>query len=248
MAFDLLGLGFAGIVLMAYVLQAITGFGSTVIALSIGLIWYSIDELLPFLIFTNILFTSVLVYQYKNNIHKYLALNVVLPGMLIGTLIGYFIKNHIDEIFLKQLLGVIITWISIIELRRLFTRIQSVEHSAVKSKILTFTAGLSHGIFASGGPLLVYAISGYKINKTQFRATVVVCLFVLNCILTGAYLVDGRLQPVLPFVVAALPLILITVKLGNAIHNVVNEEHFKKVIFILLLISGINLVFARYLN
>lgn len=248
MAFDLLGLGFACIILMAYVLQTITGFGSTVVALSLGAIWYSIDELLPFLIFTNILFTSFLAYKNRRYIHKHLALNIVLPGMLIGTVLGYLIKSYLDDELLKKILGLLIVWVSSLELWRLYKDQIPIMHSTIKSRLLTLLAGLSHGIFASGGPLLVYAIAGFNVNKAQFRATVVVCLFVLNCILTIAFLLDGRLQPVLPFVVAAIPLILIAVKAGNYIHNFVNEELFKKGIFILLLLSGINLMVGCHLT
>jgi uncharacterized membrane protein YfcA len=248
MGFDLIGLAFAFIVLFAFTVQAVSGFGSTVIALSLGAIWYGLDQLLPFLIFSNILFTSVLAYKNRHHINKDLAFRVVLPGMLLGTVIGYFIKPYLNEIILEQMLGVLIIFISILELWRLLHRNESIPHSKVKSRLLTLFAGLSHGVFASGGPLLVYSIAGFKVDKHQFRATVLVCLFVLNCLLAFAFLIDGRLQPVLPFVLAAIPIIFIAMKVGNILHDYVNEEHFKKGVFIFLLLSGINLLVARHLT
>jgi uncharacterized membrane protein YfcA len=248
MAFDVLGLAFAFIVLVAFTIQTITGFGSTVIALSLGAIWYGLDQLLPFLIFSNILFSSVLAYQNRQHINKDLAINVVLPGMLLGTVIGYFIKPYFNEMLLKQLLGVLIIIISSLELWRLYYGKQSNLHSKFKARLLTLFAGLSHGIFASGGPLLVYSIAGFKVDKHQFRATVVVCLFALNCLLAVAFLIDGRLQPVLPFVLAVIPIIFVAMKVGNTLHGYVNEDNFKKVVFIFLLFSGINLAASPYLT
>jgi uncharacterized membrane protein YfcA len=248
MAFDLLGLVFAFIVLIAFTIQTITGFGSTVIALSLGAIWYGLDQLLPFLIFTNILFSSVLAYQNRQHINKNLAIKIVLPGMLLGTVIGYFIKPYFNEILLKQLLGVLILIISSLELWRIYHGNQAILHSKLKARLCTLFAGLSHGIFASGGPLLVYSIAGFKVNKYQFRATVVVCLFALNCLLAVAFLIDGRLQPVLPFVLVVIPVIFIAMKVGNVLHGYVNEDNFKKVVFIFLLFSGINLAASPYLT
>lgn len=246
MAFDWLWMVFSIVILMAYTVQAITGFGSTVIALSIGVLWYSLDELLPFLIFSNILFSCVLVIKHKRHLNKYLAYRVVLPGMLMGLILGYLIKPYVDEGLLKQLLGLLIIWVSVLELWRLTRKSRARLIEGNKSRLLTLIAGLSHGLFASGGPLLVYTIAGHKVDKTQFRSTVVVCLFVLNCILSTAFLIDGRLEPVLPFVLAVIPIIFIAVKVGNYLHNFVNEESFKKGVFILLLGSGVNLVIGHH--
>ena len=246
MAFDQIALFYGVIILLAYIVQAITGFGSTVIALSLGVIWYSLDELLPFLIFSNILFSSVLVFKHWKSMHSYLTFQVILPGMLLGMVVGYLIKPLLNDDMLKQILGVLIIWVSVLELHRLFKKQPPKIIGKLKRHVLILLAGMSHGVFASGGPLMVYTISGFKVDKTQFRATVVVCLFIVNCILTSAFLVDDRLAPVLPFVIAVVPIIFMAVKIGNHIHGYINEQNFKKGIFILLLISGLNLVVSGH--
>jgi len=122
MAFDQIALFYGVIILLAYIVQAITGFGSTVIALSLGVIWYSLDELLPFLIFSNILFSSVLVFKHWKSMHSYLTFQVILPGMLLGMVVGYLIKPLLNDDMLKQILGVLIIWVSVLELHRLFKK------------------------------------------------------------------------------------------------------------------------------
>lgn len=257
MAFDELGALFSVIILFAFTVQAITGFGSTVIALSLGIMFYSIDELLPFLVFSNILFTSVLVAKFHKGFNKQLAFKTILPGTFIGMILGFGLKPMLDESLLKSLLGLLIIGISVIELNGLFKKsntgvqksIKEKPRGPLKVKLLTLISGLSHGIFASGGPLLVYAVAKFNANKTQFRATVLVCLFSLNVVLTFLFLMDGRLQPVMPFVLAAIPVMYVAMKVGDYLHKKINELIFKKCVYALLLVIGINLVgYGHFLN
>ena len=41
------------------------------------------------------------------------------------------------------------------------------------SRLLSLGAGISHGLFASGGPLLVFALAGTHLDKARLRATLV---------------------------------------------------------------------------
>lgn len=254
MAFDEIGALFAMIILFAYTVQTITGFGSTVIALSLGIMFYSIDEILPFLVFSNILFAGVLVAKFHEGFNKQLAFKIILPGTFIGMILGYGLKPMLDESLLKSLLGFLVISISVMELKVFFVRsnIESENGKTenrpdnFKMKLLTLLSGLSHGIFASGGPLLVYAVAKFRTNKTQFRATVLVCLFSLNIVLAFLFLIDGRLQPVMPFVMAAIPIMYVAIKLGSYLHSKVNEILFKKSVYALLFLMGINLVTQGY--
>ena len=68
----------AFIVLISYTTQAMSGFGSTILALTLGVHLYSIKVLLPVLV-------SV----------KYIML--LLPVILIGILLGEWLHQRIDE-------------------------------------------------------------------------------------------------------------------------------------------------------
>mgnify|MGYP000703379850 CR=1 FL=1 len=80
-------------------------------------------------------------------------------------------------------------------------------------------AGMTHGLFASGGPLLVYAVSGLQMDKARFRATLAGVWLTLNGVLTIAFLMDGRLQPALPFVAAYIPILVAGVYVGEKLHH-----------------------------
>jgi len=245
---DMLWLAFTGIVFFAYTMAAITGFGSTIIALSLGALWLPIDKILPILVCLNVYLAGFFVVKNFKYIDWSLLKSIVLPGMLLGTLLGYLAKPLFDEVLAKQLFGLLIIWFSARELWRM-ARVDVIKAWPLwRTRLVTLGAGITHGMFASGGPLLVYALAGSKVDKTKFRASLAFIWLLLNVLLALAFLLDGRLMPVLPQVLWYLPLIFVAIKLGDYLHKRVPEQVFRQAIYSLLLVTGVILVISRYLS
>jgi uncharacterized membrane protein YfcA len=49
---------------------------------------------------------------------------------------------------------------------------------------------------------------------------------------------DGQLVPALPLVASYLPLLLLGLWIGEKLHHRVDEQQFRKAIFLLLLVTG----------
>ncbi|RRV39850.1 sulfite exporter TauE/SafE family protein [Pseudomonas sp. o96-267] len=231
-----------GFILLAYTLEAVTGFGSVVIALSLGALLLPIDQLLPILVPLNICMTGYLVHRHWRQIDHRLLLGTLLPGMLIGTLLGYWLLPYLDTHALKVGFGALIIWFAGRELWRLRRVSALPQRPTWLTRLITLAAGLSHGLFASGGPLLVYGLAGTQLDKARLRATLVTVWFTLNSLLTLAFLLDGRLLPALPQVLTYAPLLLLGVWLGERLHRRFDERHFRLAIYILLLVTGILLL------
>lgn len=236
MAFAPYALG--AFILLAYTLEAITGFGSIVIALSLGALLLPIDQLLPVLVPLNIGMTGYLVWRHRAQIDRPLLLGTILPGMLLGTLLGYLLLPYLDEALLKRCFGGLILWFAGRELWRLRHAAALPLRPQWLTRLLTLGAGLSHGLFASGGPLLVFGLAGTRLDKARLRATLVSVWFTLNSLLTLAFLVDGRLLPALPQVLVYAPLLLVGLWAGERLHRRFDERHFRIAIHILLLVTG----------
>ncbi|HUE94587.1 sulfite exporter TauE/SafE family protein [Pseudomonas sp.] len=241
---DVIWLTLAGFILLAYTLEAITGFGSIVIALSLGALFLPIDQLLPVLVPLNICMTGYLVWRHRQMIDRGLLLSMILPGMVVGTLIGYALLPWLDAALAKRLFGALVLWFAARELWRLRHAAAQPVRPMWLNRLLSLCAGISHGLFASGGPLLVFALAGTQLDKARLRATLVTVWFSLNSLLTVAFLLDGRLLPALPQVASYAPLLLIGVWLGERLHRRFNEQHFRIVIYGLLLGTGALLVTA----
>ena len=230
-------------VLFAYTVEAVTGFGSIVIALSLGALLMPVPELLPVLVPLNILMTGWLSCRLRRHIDYGLLLTRILPLMGLGTLAGYLLLPILNERWLKPLFGLLIVWFAARELWRLHHS-KPVRHPGWITPPLIFSAGLSHGLFASGGPLLVYALAGTALDKARFRATLISVWFVLNSALTIAFLIDGRLRAALPTIVSLAALIPVGVLLGGYLHQRVDESVFRKLVYSLLMVTGALLIWS----
>lgn len=224
-------------VLFAYTVEAVTGFGSIVIALSLGALLMPVAELLPVLVPLNILMTGWLSWRLRRYIDFRLLFTRILPLMGVGTLVGYLLLPFLNQQWLKPSFGLLIVWFASRELWRLHHS-RPVHHPHWITPPLIFSAGITHGLFASGGPLLVYAMAGTTLDKARFRATLISVWFVLNSSLTLAFLVDGRLHSALPAIAWLAGLIPVGVLLGGYLHHRVDESVFRKLVYSLLVITG----------
>ena len=75
-------------VLLAYTTEAMTGFGSIVIALSLGALVLPLDTLMPVLVPLNLLLSGYLSIRYRRLVHWRLLVRGILPLMAAGTLAG----------------------------------------------------------------------------------------------------------------------------------------------------------------
>lgn len=240
MAFAPVALGAS--ILLAFTLEAITGFGSIVIALSLGALVLPIEQLLPVLVPLNIGMTGYLVRRHWDMVDRRLLIGTILPAMVCGTALGYLLLPYLDTQALKAAFGALVLWFAARELWRLSRSGAPPVRPPWLTRLLTFGAGVSHGLFASGGPLLVYGLAGTRLDKARLRATLMTVWLTLNGLLTLAFLVDGRLSPALPQVAAYAPLLLVGVWLGERLHQRFEERYFRVAIYVLLLITGLLLL------
>ena len=231
-------------IFIAYSIETVTGFGSIVIALSLGALLLPIEAMLPVLVPLNICMTAYLALRHRGNIHWPTLLKLILPLMVLGTLLGYGLRPWLGDAALQGLFAVLIIWFAGRELYRHYRAGPSRPHGRAWTRGWMLAAGMTHGLFASGGPLLVYALSGLALDKARFRATLISVWLSLNSLLTLIFAVDGSLWPALPQIAAYLPVLLVGVVLGEALHARISEQRFRLAVLLLLLVTGVSLLIA----
>lgn len=232
-------------ILLAYTMEAATGFGSIIIALSLGALLLPIPALLPVLVPLNIFMSGYFSLRYHAHIHWPTLLRRVLPFMVVGAGLGYGLKPVLGNVLLQTLFGILILGFAGRELWQLSHPLRAAPmRSAVRTRFLLLGAGITHGLFASGGPLLVLALANGRLNKAALRSTLIAVWFSLNSLLTVTYLIDGSLIPALPRTLGYLPVILCGVVIGEWLHHRIDEQRFRQLIFLLLAVVGAMLVLA----
>ena len=169
----------------------------------------------------------------------------VLPAMGIGLLIGIGIFNYIQGDTLKRLLGVMIVVLSARELINMFAkRKNSAPLSRSKSTAYVLSAGIVHGIYATGGPLLVYALNRLNMSKSIFRSTLAAIWTALNIVLVFSYVLTEKVTAMtLQTSTIILPSLVFGLLIGDMLHHRINERLFRIFTFALLLISGLPIIF-----
>ncbi len=230
----------AGIILLSFTVGTIAGFGNVIIALTLGSHLYAIDELLPLLVILSTLLTSYIVIRYRSEVDWGALTRRIVPPMIVGLGIGLIAFHNTQSPQLRTLLGILVVALSGRELWSLRT-IDAPDRtlSTPVQRGVLLSAGVLHGIFATGGPLLVYALGRAPMPKETFRATLSCVWLVLNGLLLTTYAATGRVDTeVIMRVITLLPILLVAVVLGEWGHRRIAQRPFKIVVFSVLLLAG----------
>ena len=231
------------IVLISYTTQAMSGFGSTILALTLGIHLYPINVLLPVLVPLDMIVNLYIVARHYRHINRPHLFRSILPAMGIGVAAGIVAFQYIEGDWLKKLFGVLVILLSIRELFRLWrNRQEKIALSNLKATGFVVAAGVVHGIYASGGPLLIYAVSKLNFSKSVFRSTLGAVWFIFSVILTASYVITGELTAhSIKLILMLLPVILIGIVLGEWLHHRIDEHRFKIFVFGVLLFAGLSI-------
>lgn len=234
------------IILLANATEAISGFGSTIISVTLGSNFYPINELLPVIVPLNVLLSFYIVFRYHEFINLPVLLKKILPFMGIGLVLGLMIFTILQGTTLKKIYGVLVIILSVRELLKISQKKEITvikDLSKVESSIWLLASGIIHGIYASGGPLLVYAMSSFSFTKAAFRSNLSVIWLILNSILVCTYAQTGKISSeTLKLSLMLLPILPVGILIGEMLHHRINEKVFRIFIFSLLLLAGISLI------
>lgn len=248
MTIELVFLLFALIVVAAYAVQTAIGFGSTLICVTFGAQLMGLQEVIHLVVPISFLQTGYIVIRHRDAIHWRLLLRRVLPLMGTGMAFAFFLLTQVGGPWLGLAFGLMVLALSLRDLRRLRAASALVDQPipAVASVTALFGAGVVHGIYASGGPLLVYAVGREGLNKRVFRSTLCMVWIVLNLVLVARFVLAGDYdRSVMIDVLFLVPAVPLGILVGEWVHHKVDERSFKMAVLVLLVAAAISLI-VRY--
>lgn len=230
------------ITLLAQTVETIAGFGSTIIALALGIHFIPLTEWVATLVIIGWLQSLWLVTRGWHHIQWRILFTRILPGCAIGLPTGIWLQNQLNPNALKYLLGIFVIFAALLELIRMRKATARPLHPALGHAIVA-GGGFFHGMFASGGPMIVYFTSRVITAKSAFRATLSVLWLILNSILLITYTASGRINsPILTRAAFLLPALALGILAGEYLHHRLNEKIFRTIVYVLLLLTGIALL------
>lgn len=235
---DLSLLYLAAIVFAAYAAQTAAGFGAVLISLTLGAQVFAIPRLLLVVVPLSLVQCGYVAVRHRGAIDWRLLGGRILPFMGIGVIAGLSLAPHIGGNWLRLIFGALVLLLSLCEIAALFGP-RAGEPRAILGEgplaVLLVGAGIMHGVYAIGGPLLVYAADRSGMSKAAFRSTITVVWIPLNVILAASYLYNGAYDGAalhdLGIAALGLPLGIL---LGERIHHRIDPRRFRLVVFTLL--------------
>ena len=235
---------FGAVVFLTNVIQCVTGFAGTVLAMPFSVLLVGYDGAKPIL---NVLGLLASVYVaavcYRHIRKKELA--VIVGVMTVGMGVGIYLKRFFtgDPTLLYRTLGVIVIAFAVMNAALFFTKRENVRLPAPLSVLLLVAAGVVHGMFVCGGPLLVTYASGKLRDKDAFRGTLSAAWILLNGILFVTDLAGGAFTPpTVKLSLACVPVLALALFLGNRIAEKLDRRVFLILTYILMLVSGVSLL------
>lgn len=242
----------APFVLLSFTTEATTGFGSIVIAVTLGANVLPIKEIVPVVVPLNLVLSGYIVARHHDHIAVRLLLTRILPLMALGAAMGLLAFHFAEGVLLKRLFGVLVVFFAVRELVRAARRAQVVPEpeqgparaprSALKWLL---AAGVTHGMYAAGGPLLVYALSRVDLAKSAFRSTLATVWLTMNTAMLFGYVILGRIgRAELGVVGWLVPVVLVAIALGELLHHRIDENRYKVAIYAILVFAGGSLLWG----
>ena len=111
--------------------------------------------------------------------------------------------------------------------------------------VFGFVSGVFGGAYnISGPPVVLYGtLAGWYSN--QFRATIQAYSLLTNAFALLGYWIAGHLtREVLIYWGCSLPIVAITIWLGNRIHRAIPSERYTVIVKVLLLVLGVRLLYT----
>ena len=227
-------------VILAFIIKGMCGFANTLVFSTI--ISFKTN---------NINITPVeLIVGYPSNIfiawkeRKWISAKVCIPLsilVIIGSIPGVlFLKNGNTQL-LKTLFGFAVVLLGIEMLFRERRKVKK-KSSKISLVIIGILSGILCGLFGIGAFLVAY-ISRTIENQDQFRGNICVVFLVENSFRIILYSLTGILNvTIFKRALLLIPFMIIGLSIGILLSKKVSEKMVKRVVIILLILSGMALI------
>ena len=235
---------FGVVVFLSNVIQCVTGFAGTVLAMPFSVLLVGYDAARPVLNLLGLLASVYVAAVCFRHIHKKECAKMI-GVMLVGMAAGLYVKRFFtaDPSLLYKTLGAIVIGFAVMNAALFFAKKEDRVLPAALSVPLLAVAGVVHGMFVCGGPLLVTCAGGRLRDKNAFRGTLSAVWIVLNGILfasdcaAGSFTADVARLSLVSVAVLAAALVV-----GNLVCKKLSRTVFLTLTYCLMLVSGVSLL------
>ena len=230
-----------GILFLSTLVQSTFSFGGALVALPLLAFVIDIKVATPLLTLLSCAIAAMIVLRRWQDVQVNNAWRLIISACL-GIPLGILFLGHTDGRALKTVLALTViffTLVSVLPFKRI--RLTHLNYA--------FVFGLVSGVFGgayntSGPPIVLYG-SLVNWDSERFRATIQsYSLFTNAFAVLGHYLAGNITHQVVTYFGCSLPIVGVTIWLGNMIHKTIPSERFLVYVKLLLVALGLHLLYS----
>lgn len=223
------------VALSAFATEGAIGFGGTVLAASIGAQFIPLKILLPAFIPLNMVMSAWLLSRGFSSVDWRLLGRQVAPGVGAGFAVGLLLFHVPAKDAFALAFAVFVIGLAILQLARK----TEAPLGRMARAVLLGLGGVAHGLFGTGGPMIVYVVRRSLADKKAFRATLAVLWLVLNIGLLVNYASAGHYTVTVGKASGVIALTIIPgLLIGERVHHKLDAARFERLVWVVLLLAG----------
>jgi len=230
----------AVILLAAYFIRGITGFGSGLIAVPLLALFLPLQFVVPLILLLD--FTaSIIIGGLTLRRVQWSEVGVLIPFGLVGVAIGTSLLVNLPK---TPMLVTLAIFVLVFALRSLMNLQASKPISRWWAIPASLTGGTVGGLFGTGGPPYIIYLAHRVPHKSDLRATLSVLFFTEGLARIVSFLLAGLLMTAEVWFAyfAALPVVLAALYAGGHVHVGLSQDRMTRLVGLLLLVSGLSLL------
>jgi uncharacterized membrane protein YfcA len=228
------------IVILAYTVFGLTGFGSSITAMPLLVQVIPLRMAVPLMLIFDLAASLLLGLKNRRVVDRKELLRLV-PFMLVGMTLGVVALVNAPERLLLLTLGVFILAYSAWSL---LLRPEVQQIGSHWSMPLGIAGGVFTALFGTGGPIYTIYLARRLNDKLVLRATISALIFISALSRLALFTSAGLYgqQSLLLLAALLLPGALVGLYLGNHLHHRLPAERVVQVIWVILITGGVSLI------
>lgn len=229
--------------LAAYIVKGMCGFASTLVFSTILSIRENNINISPVDLIVG--YPSNIIMVWKNR--KEVSTKIWFPLtilVIVGSIPGAFFLKMGDVRLIKIIFGLVVVFIAVNMLYHEYSKKEE-KQSKIMLIVIGILSGILCGLFGIGALLAAY-VSRTSENSSQFKGNMCVVFLVENTFRMIVYAMNGIVTTsVIKTAVFLIPVMLLGMAIGMGLGKIMNEKVAKRVIIVMLVLSGLALVLSN---
>ena len=231
----------AAILLAAYFIRGITGFGSGLIAVPLLALFLPLKFVVPLILLLDFTASVVIGGLHFKRVN-WGEIGILIPLGMVGVVLGTSLLIKLPP---GPMLLALAGFVCVFAVRSVFNIRGDRPIARGWAVPSALTGGTVGALFGTGGPPYVIYLTHRIHDKSDLRATLSALFFTDGLTRIVSFLVAGLLLSIKVWIayLAALPLMLGALYLGGRAHVGLSQPQMTRLVGVLLLVSSVSLVF-----